>query len=244
MRFGYPIAIITKDDRQRYYDALEISQASDLTPFVALVSECLHESLEEYEQALAEQRETKEWTQALAERLDEPQLVRAENEYEVWRSAMDLLKSYFQQATAQINEELGFGRVFFRDFGTLELEKYMSLRQGDSAKRTWFFRIDFRIGERAAHYLFWFGRPTRPLKEQGCEVTAHLSREEPEGSFNYERLSHLTAPNVPQLLELGYRADQERFAALLRGDNVRLDRVEAIGRQLLEEIVRLHFQRT
>ena len=31
MRYGFPIAIITKEDRLRYYDALEESQASDLT---------------------------------------------------------------------------------------------------------------------------------------------------------------------------------------------------------------------
>lgn len=48
MRYGYPIAIINRDDRQRYYDALETSQGSDLTPFIQLVFESVDESLEEY----------------------------------------------------------------------------------------------------------------------------------------------------------------------------------------------------
>ena len=61
MRFGFPIAVISRDDRLRYYDALEISQSSDLTAFVALVSECLEESLEEYEAAADEQGEAIEW---------------------------------------------------------------------------------------------------------------------------------------------------------------------------------------
>ena len=39
MRSGYPIAIITKDDRERYYYALEASQTSDLTGVVGLVQE-------------------------------------------------------------------------------------------------------------------------------------------------------------------------------------------------------------
>ena len=103
MRFGYPIAIITKDDRERYYDALETSQTSDLSPFVALVEECLRESLEEYEQAVVHGREAEEWTQALAARLAEPEVTRARNEYEVWKSAMDLMKGYFQQTVERMD---------------------------------------------------------------------------------------------------------------------------------------------
>lgn len=57
LRHGWPIAIITKEDRFRYYDALEASQSSDLTPFAVLVSECIEESLEEYAVAASQQRE-------------------------------------------------------------------------------------------------------------------------------------------------------------------------------------------
>ena len=55
MRAGYPIAVITRDDRTRYIDALERSQVSDLTPFIALLLECVSET-EEYETAAEEQR--------------------------------------------------------------------------------------------------------------------------------------------------------------------------------------------
>lgn len=60
MRHGYPIAIIGKEDRLRYYDALEISQYADLSPFIALVEECINESLEEYERSVKERQEQKE----------------------------------------------------------------------------------------------------------------------------------------------------------------------------------------
>ena len=68
MRAGYPIAIITREDRSRYIDALEQSQIGDLTPFVKLISECVSETLEQYEDAAAEQRQQNEWTQSLASR--------------------------------------------------------------------------------------------------------------------------------------------------------------------------------
>ncbi len=242
MRYQYPIAIITRADRERYYDALETSQTSDLSALLSLVAECLHESLEEYEAAVAEDREALEWTQSLAQRLEKPAVTRATNEYEVWKSAMELMRSYFQQTVDSINAEVRFARMYFKDFGMLDSEKYLVLRQGESAKRTWFFRVDFRAEEKAARYLFWFARPSGTLREQGCEVTAHISREEPIGSYFYERLPGLTAPNVPDLFEIGYRPDSERFVGLYRGNKLKKDRIESIGRRFLEEVVRLHFQ--
>ena len=77
MRHGYPIAIVTKEDRLRYYDALEFSQACDLTPFVVLVAECIKESLKEYEAAAKEQREQIGWATSLAQRFTQPERIRS-----------------------------------------------------------------------------------------------------------------------------------------------------------------------
>lgn len=239
MRYGYPIAIITKDDRLRYYDALEQSQGSDLSGLVSLVSECVEESLEEYELAVAEEVQQEEWARAVAARLTRQEGVRAGNEYELWKSAMDLLKGYFRQTAEILDESATFGRVFFKDFGTLEFEKYASLRQGQSAKRTWFFRIDFRSGEVAARYLFFFGSPSYVLKPEQCDVTAHVARE--EGSYQYTRLDQLTSPNVPDLREIGYLPAEERFVARYGADFLTKDRVEVLGRQFIEQVVSMHF---
>lgn len=239
MRYGYPIAIITKDDRLRYYDALEQSQTSDLSGLISLVSECVEESLEEYEVAVTEQAEQEEWARTVAGRLTRQEGVRAGNEYELWKSAMDLLKGYFRQTAEILDESATFGRVFFKDFGTLEFEKYASLRQGQSAKRTWFFRIDFRSGEVAARYLFFFGSPSHGLRPEQCDVTAHVSRE--EGSYQYVRLDNLTSPNVPDLREIGYLPSEERFVARYGAGILRKDRVEVIGRQFIEQVVSMHF---
>lgn len=238
MRFGYPIAIITKDDRLRYYDALEQSQTSDLAGVVGLIVECVEESLEEYERAVAEQVQDEEWTSAIAKRFTAPERVRAGNEYELWKSAMDLLKSYMRQTAEAVNQHANFGRVWFTDFGTLDFEKYASLREGQSAKRTWFFRIDFRSGDVAARYLFFFGSPS-PLLRNQCDVTALVARE--EGSYHYERLDLISAPNVPDLREIGYVPSEERFVARYGRDSLKRDRVEVIGRQFLDQVVQKHF---
>ena len=64
-----------------------------------------------------------------------------ENEYEVWKNAMDMLKSYLQQTVDVFNQAAGvpdYSRVYLKYFGNLEFEKYPALRRDESAKRTWF----------------------------------------------------------------------------------------------------------
>lgn len=240
MRHGIPISIITKEDRLRYYDALEFSQTSDLTPFVVLVTECIEESLEEYEAAAKEQREQTEWAASLAQRFTQPERVRAENEYEVWKSAMDLLKGHLQQTVHAVDQRSDFGNVYFKDFGNLEFEKYSALRRGESAKRTWFLRVDFRRGDRAARYLFFFGHASHAMRRR-CDVTLHVAREEPPNSFHYERLEHIQLPNVPNLAEVGYEMSKERFVVKPRSGRPRMSRVEEFTKRFFEDVVAKHF---
>jgi hypothetical protein len=240
MRFGFPIAIIAREDRLRYYDALEISQTSDLTAFVSLVSESVEESLEEYEVAAQEQRETIEWAKSIASKLDQKEKVKASNHYEVWRNAMELLKSLFRQTAEILNSSSNLVDIYFKDFGTLEFEKYLSLKNHGSAKKTWFFRLDFRSGERAARYLFFFGSPSSSMRLQ-ADVTLHISRESPPGSFYYERLDSITAPNVPNCFEIGYKAADETF--IVRGPNnsIRAEKVDSVCRKFVQEVVEKDF---
>lgn len=240
MRFGFPIAVVTREDRLRYYDALEVSQASDLTPFVSLIAECVEESLEEYEEAAKEQRENIEWAKSLASKFDQKEKIRASNQYEVWRSAMELLKNLFKQNVDVLSASSDIGAVYFRDFGMLEFEKYLSLKNFGSAKKTWFFRLDFRSGAQASRYLFFFGSPSYAMRSR-ADVTLHISREEPPGSFRYERLDGLSAPNVPSFVEIGYKFDEEAFVVKAKSGNIRRERVEAVSKRFIQEVVEKHF---
>lgn len=240
MRYRFPIAVISRDDRLRYYDALELSQASDLTALVALLSECLEESLEEYEVAAAEQREAIEWAKSIASKFDNKEKTVAANQYEVWRNAMELLKSLFKQTAELLNSSANLAEIYFKDFGTLEFEKYLALKNHGSAKKTWFFRLDFRSGQRAARYLFFFGAPSQKLKAT-TDVTLFITREEPSGSFYYERLEVLGAPNVPGMFEIGYRAAQEAFVIRGVNNSVRQEKVDSLCRKFVQEVVEKHF---
>lgn len=240
MRYGFPIAVITREDRLRYYDALEFSQVSDLTPFISLVAECVEESLEEYEEAAKEQREKIEWAKSLASKFDQKERTRASNQYEVWKNAMELLKSIFKHNVELLAASSNLGDVYFRDFGMLEFEKYLSLKNFGSAKKTWFFRLDFISGEHVSRYLFFFGYPSYALRNK-VDVTLHISRENPPGSFHYERLDALSAPNVPSFAEIGYKCDEEAFVVRTKNGNTRTEKVESVSRRFIQEVIEKHF---
>ena len=243
MRAGYPIAVITKDERGRYYESLEESQGSDLTPFMLLVAESVEESLEEYERAIVEQTAQQEWAQALAAKFTAPQRVQAENYYEVWRSAMELLKNYVRQSAYVLNEEAaGLARIYFEDFGTLEFDKYLSLRDGKYAKRTWLFRVDFRSPTQVRRFLFFFGWASQSMRQElshGDRVTLHVSTE--ESPYVYERLDNLIRPDLPETREVGYNASDEQFLVRSSGDLVQPLRMEELVRNFFEQVIKKGF---
>lgn len=69
-------------------------------------------------------------------------------------------------------------------------------------------------------------------------MTAWLSRE--ESPYHYERLDNIATSDVPDLREIGYLPGEERFVARYGRGTLRNDRIEAIGRQLVEQIVQRH----
>ena len=153
---------------------------------------------------------------------------------------MELLKSLFRQTAELLNSSANLGDIYFRDFGSLEFEKYLSLKTHGSAKKTWFFRIDFRSGTSAARYLFFFGSPSYSMKRLR-DVTLHISREEPPGSFFYERLDMITALNVPNAMEIGYKAEAEAFVVRGANNAVRQEKGDALCRKFVQEVVEKHF---
>lgn len=243
MRAGFPIAIITKEDRQRYYDSLEESQASDLSHFISLLTESIEESLEEYEEAMKENVAAEEWAQSLASKFTKEGEVKVRNEFEVWRHAMELLRSHFKQITELMGDKIIIGKLYFNDFGSLEYEKYLSLRAGRRANRTWFFRIDFIREKRTARYLFLFGHPSRELRSKCRDVALHVAREEPPGSFNYERLEIIsqTMQNIPTVLEIGYMPEHEEFVVRTSMSRSKRDKIESLGKRFFNEVVSMHF---
>ena len=122
-----------------------------------------------------------------------------------------------------------------------KFEKYSALRQGESAKRTWFLRIDFRRTDTTARYLFFFGHASYRIRDR-CDVTLHVAREEPPNSYHYEKLEYVSTANVPDLVEIGYESVQGTFRRAHAQTVARVSvasKTSASG--FFEEVVAKHF---
>jgi hypothetical protein len=74
-----------------------------------------------------------------------------------------------------------------------------------------------------------------------ADVTLHISREFPLGSFYYERLDTITAPNVPNIFEIGYKASDETFVVRGPNNTVRQEKIDSLCRRFVQEVVEKHF---
>lgn len=239
IRHGYPILVVTKDDRRRYYAALAESDIhGDLSAFVSLGMEALGDTLDVYEEATARHQQDREWAAAIAETFSQDERVRARNEYELWRTSVTLLRTQFHQVAQLVNQYSDFGKIQMRDFDLLDFEKYSSLRRGVSARGTWFFRMDFRSGRKESRYLFFFGFPSSMMRKR-TEVTVHVARE--QAPHSYATLDRLSSGGIPGLAEIGYVPDAEEWLERMRGGEVRAQGLDEIARQFVESVIRLEF---
>ena len=214
IRCGYPICIITREDRLRYYEALEESQAGgDISPLTELMRENVEESLEEWQKAAEEQRQEQEWLASLTDKFQQPELTRARNEYEVWRKGMALFRSYFKQIADLMDAQLKVGsvEVRFREFGELSFEKYLSLRDGGSAKRTWDFGLIFQRGNRRVRYTFFYGSDDYQLRER-ARVVLLIARAEGY-EYDDQLLMHGPQHKIPDLYKIGFDIRTQGFVA-------------------------------
>ncbi len=240
IRSGYPICIVTQEERLRYYDALEESQAGNLTPLIELIYEGVVESQEVWEQAAEQQIKDKERRVQIAARLEKPARVRAENEYEVWFNAMELLKSYFKQFVDDVNETTTFESVNlkFKDFGILSSEKYVALREKGTARRTWFFGIEFNSEKRRARYLLYFGYPDYKINQHTSVIL--ILAKDLELNYFYVPMHELTQPNRLDIFQVGFNMKKQEFIASTAGGKW-TGTVEEFAYMFFEQVVERDF---
>jgi hypothetical protein len=156
---------------------------------------------------------------------------------------MDLFKNYVRQSVHLLNEQAGsFARIYFEDFGGLEFEKYLTLRDGRMTKRTWSFRVDFKSAQKAARYLYFFGFPSYAMSESlqaGDRVTLHVATE--ISPFLYERLDNLQREDLPDIREVAYSAGEEQFVVRTAKGVIQKQRVEEIVRLFFEQVIQRNF---
>ena len=90
-------------------------------------------------------------------------------------------------------------------------EKYLALRERGSAKRTWFFGIEFNSELRRARYLFYFGYPDKVISSHASVIL--IVAKDRELNYVYAPIEEITQSNIPDISQVGFNMKEQKYVA-------------------------------
>jgi Fic family protein len=159
MKAGYPVVNVRREDRPRYYEALNFA---DVGLYSALIGLTLDRALEVFNEMKRVREETdrmKVWADRLGQKEAELAQRREEREYRIWLSSFETVRLEFQSRAEILADELGSVEIFFKAYPVPDFSKYMLLREKGRAAQSWFFSLRFHNDAGTTeHFFFRFYR--------------------------------------------------------------------------------------
>lgn len=228
MRAGFPIVIIRRKDRQRYYDALACSDEwGDLGPLLELFVVRANDSLRQVDRIR---------TAVTSVSLEMERILAAEERtFSVWNAAIGLLCEELAAALERVRTADRAFRIDWQRFEPLDRSDYQSLVERHSISQSWIARFTISRGNRHFSALFWAGFASDSMGESARGRPAlFVSEPNPE---RYPQWRRPTAGFATALREVVY-ADG-RFIVRREGEAPRQEEsTTAFALGLVEEILR------
>ena len=154
MRAGFPVVLIRKSDRQRYYEALREADSGDLGPLLELFVQRSHDSLRQIDRIrmAAVQISNAVLEVQAAER----------QRYQIWQDALRLLLSNLQEAFRRCEQVPGF-ETLFKNYDLPSEEDYLAIQRRDVAANSWLAKVSIRHGGTVRSLLLWMGYASNEL---------------------------------------------------------------------------------
>lgn len=158
IRGGYPIVLIRRKDRNRYYDALASSDDGDIAPLIALIVQRSRDSLRQIKRVRAAATGLSEEVVRIQRRLQE--------QYETWASATQLLLRSIEEAAGRVRDDSdGNIRISVRDYSQVTAQDYLALLRRDASGNGWLAAIRGHGYTRRAELLLWVGFATKETQQ-------------------------------------------------------------------------------
>ncbi len=179
MRAGFPVVLIRKSDRQRYYETLRAADDGDLGPLLDLFVQRSHDSLLQIDRI---RKAAAGINNAIL------QVQAAERQrFLIWQNALRLLMSNIQEAFARCEQAPGF-EVVFKNYDLPSEEDYGAIQRRDAAANSWIAKVSIRHGGTVRSLLLWMGYASRELHNKmdpgqvipAIKVSAHNPHEYPQ----------------------------------------------------------------
>jgi Fic family protein len=154
---GYPICNISREMRPKYYESLSFADVGLYEPMVQIVYEGCYDLFSEYRRIRNEgqraQEYAKKWGQTSAAAMQR----RESRELELWQNRMQQIYLEFENTTDLLDEEIKGIEITIHPFKeSVDLEKYLILKNKGSTEHTHFFAINLKNIASGINHKFMF----------------------------------------------------------------------------------------
>ncbi len=238
LREGYPIVIIRRKDRQRYYEALRVSDQGDITQMVELIVERSYDSLRQIDRV----RTAAAGVSLAIQRLQEKEA----REYAIWSDAMRLFRSTLEDALKGLPGRDPAFLVNTLSYDLPSQTDFHLLTQRDSSGNTWLFKVKLSRHGFSHELLLWLGFSSTELERElhapGAIPAIKVSVENPSPPPRYS----LPRPDYqPAVREIAYSDGRfYRLDATSAGFRLRpFDNLTVLCSELVADLLSAWFAR-
>lgn len=152
-----PAPLQSEDREGGYYAALEAADMGGGRPLLEIVAKNTLRMADRYLSIIRDEETRQDWVAKITRAATEKVKQSAHRQFLNVQRASNNLKLEFYNLVNSLEKAMPSVVIRFRDYGSLEFEKYSSIERHGRAERTWFFGLEFRVGETVLRYIFWFG---------------------------------------------------------------------------------------
>ncbi|AEG00872.1 Fic family protein [Methylomonas methanica] len=153
-----PASVQPEDREKNYYEALEQTDLGSGEELLEVIAKNVLRMSQRYLVIIRNEKSRTSWVKGIAKAASEKVRQTEHREFLVSQKSFDLLKLEFSNLCAELNIELSDMYVGFKDYGSIDFEKYQELKNKGRANQTWFFGLRFAYGEIDQRFIFWFGK--------------------------------------------------------------------------------------
>jgi len=156
-----PASVQPEDREKNYYEALEKTDLGNGEDLLEVIAKNVLRMSQRYLVIIRNEKSRTSWVKGIARAASEKVRQTEHREFLVSQKSFDQLKLEFSNICNELNNELTDIYVGFKDYGSIDFEKYQELKNRGRASQTWFFSLRFAYGELEQRFVFWFGKHFR-----------------------------------------------------------------------------------
>lgn len=180
-----PASVQPEDREKNYYEALEQADLGNGEELLEIIAKNVLRMSQRYIAIIRNEKSRSSWVKSIAKAASENVRQTDHRSFLIAQKTFDLLKLEFSNLCNELNEELSSMFIGFKDYGSIDFEKYQDLKIKGKASQSWFFGLRFAYGEVDQRFIFWFGKHFKSIDDYmdfGNSVCIMVSMQDGAGS--------------------------------------------------------------